>query len=343
LRREGKPDWETVPQAVREKIAACIGEPIRSAEIVWGGFGPSATFVLTGESGPKYFCKGTHPGQTAQGHAALARERYNYEHFAELEAFGPHYLGGVDDGDWHMAVLDYVPRAEDVPPWTGDAADRAIALVARFHRASPERAERKLTPVQDLAGFNLFRVTEGWISLAKIPEQQAQFASLFVDEEAARLWLLANAGPLAGMEARAETIGGLRSWLHLDIRSDNLVFGADGSVKLVDWPILAFGPSLIDIAFFLPSLAGEGGPSCAEGLKLYERETGKAFDPEDVALAAVTVAGFFAARAGAPEIPVLPRLRWVQKLQLFPALDWVCQVLGLEPLPLPRPYDGADA
>jgi hypothetical protein len=218
-----------------------------------------------------------------------------------------------------------------------------MAMVARFHQASPERVAHKLTPLRDLTGFNPFRVTEGWVSLAKIPEQQAQFAALFVDEEAARLWLTANGEPLAGIEARAETIGGPRSWLHLDIRSDNLVFAADGTVKLVDWPVLAFGPSLIDIAFFLPSLAGEGGPSCAEGLKLYEQKAGIVFEPEDVALAAVTVAGFFAARAGAAEIPVLPRLRWVQKLQLFPALDWVCQVLGLSPLPLPRPFDGVDA
>jgi hypothetical protein len=338
LKREGKPDWENVPSSLRAKIEACIGEPVRAADIVWGGFGPSATFVLTGESGARYFCKGTHPGQTPQGHAALLRERYNYEHFPEIEAFGPRYIGGVDDGDWHMAVLDYVPRAQNVPPWVGDLADRTIALVARFHKASPERAARKLTPVQDLVGFNPFRVTEGWVSLAKIPEHQAQFAALFVDEDAAHLWLTANGEPLAGMEARAETIGGPRSWLHLDIRSDNLVFAADGSVKLVDWPIFAYGPSLLDIAFFLPSLAGEGGPACAESLRLYEREAGKAFDPEDVALAAVTVAGFFAARAGAPEIPVLPRLRWVQKLQLFPALDWICQVLGLSPLPVPRPF-----
>jgi hypothetical protein len=192
--------------------------------------------------------------------------------------------------------------------------------------------------VQNLVGLNLFRVTEGWVSLARLPKQQDQFAELFVDAEAAHEWLSANVAPLAGMEARAEAIGGPRSWLHLDIRSDNLVFASDGTVKLVDWPLLAYGPSLIDIAFFLLSLAGERGPSCAEGLRLYERAAGTAFEPEDVAIAAVTVAGFFAARAGAPEIPALPRLRWVQKLQLFPALDWVCQVLGLNPLPVPRPF-----
>jgi hypothetical protein len=95
---------------------------------------------------------------------------------------------------------------------------------------------------------------------------------------------------------------------------------------------------LLDIAFFLPSLAGQGGPSCADGLNLYERAAGATFAPEDIAIAAVIVSGFFAARAGEPDIPGLPRLRWVQKLQLFPALAWACQCLDLAPVPVPRAF-----
>lgn len=338
MSREAKPEWADVPPLLKHKIEELIGARVAAADIVWGGFGPSATFVLATESGAKYFCKGTHPGQTRQGHTALQHERVNYERFPELAQFGPAYIGGADDGDWHVAVLDYVPRAIDVPPWTAEPTAAAIRLIAAFHRATPERAERKLTPIQHLAGFNLFRVMQGWISLAKSEEEQARFAAPFSDGGAALAWLKAHAEELAALEARAETMGGPRGWVHLDIRSDNLVFAADGKVQLVDWPILAFGPQLIDIAFFLPSLAGEGGPACGDGLRLYEHEAGIRFDDADIAIAAVTVAGFFAARAGEPEIPQLPRLRWVQKMQLFPALDWVCDCLGLERLQVPRPF-----
>jgi hypothetical protein len=95
---------------------------------------------------------------------------------------------------------------------------------------------------------------------------------------------------------------------------------------------------LIDIAFFLPSLAGQGGSTCAECLKLYEQAARITFAPDDVAAAATVVSGFFAARAGLPEIAALPRLRWIQKLQLFPALDWLSDMLGIEHLPLPKPF-----
>ena len=73
-------------------------------------------------------------------------------------------------------------------------------------------------------------------------------------------------------------------------------------------------------------------------IELYERAAGITFTPDDVAVAATIVAGFFAARAGEPDIPVLPRLRWIQKLQLFPALDWLSDVLLIERPPLPKPF-----
>jgi hypothetical protein len=62
------------------------------------------------------------------------------------------------------------------------------------------------------------------------------------------------------------------------------------------------------------------------------------FDPVDVAVTVATMAGFFAARAGQPDIRGLPRLRWVQKLQLFPSLQWLSEVLAIEPAPSARPY-----
>jgi hypothetical protein len=61
-------------------------------------------------------------------------------------------------------------------------------------------------------------------------------------------------------------------------------------------------------------------------------------DARDVAVTVATVAGFFAARAGQAEILALPRLRWVQKLQLFPSLRWPNELLKIGPPPAPRPF-----
>jgi hypothetical protein len=332
--REPKPEWDEVPEVLRARIADIVGEPIASGEIAWGGYGPTASFILTTASGAKHFCKGTHPGNTPEGHQAVLRECANLQHFPELARFGSAFRGLVEGDGWHLVVLDAIERAQAVPPWTPETAVRAIALIAAFHAATPPRAEEAL---KDMRVSDLLGRARNWHSL-RDPASRDGFVALFADKAAAQAWLDAHLEDLIARTARLTTCGGPKGWIHADIRSDNLIFAAGGRLVLVDWPVLSFGPQLLEIAFFLPGLEGEGGPRCADGLKLYEEAAGVRFAAADIALAAAGVAGFFAARAGEPEIAALPRLRWVQKLQLFPALAWLSDRLGIPPPPLPRPY-----
>ena len=334
-RREPKPDWREVPAGLRANIEAVVRAPVVSAETVWGGFGPTASFALTTASGTRFFCKGTHPGNTKEGHAAVLREVENLRAFPELARFGAPLHGLVEGEGWHLMVLEHVPRVTSVPPWTADGVARVMALIADFHRATPERAE---TILHDRWASDLIAKAQNWHTLRDKPAAREGFVALFEDRESAAAWLDSHLERLIVLKERGPGVGGPRGWTHMDIRSDNLIF-ADGRVLLIDWPVLSYGPQLLDIAFFLPGLAGQDGPSCADGLRLYEHAAGTApFAREDIVIAAAVVAGFFAARAGEPEIPALPRLRWVQKLQLFPALDWLCDVLGIERLPLPNPF-----
>ena len=109
--------------------------------------------------------------------------------------------------------------------------------------------------------------------------------------------------------------------MHLDVRSDNLCFVPRGAV-LVDWNCACLANGDLDIGFWLPSLQAEGGPAP-------EAVVGRR--PELAAL----VSGYFAWRAGLPDIPEAPRVRLVQKQQLGPALAWAVRALGL-PDPLGR-------
>lgn len=104
--------------------------------------------------------------------------------------------------------------------------------------------------------------------------------------------------------------------LHLDVRSDNLCFHADGRAVLVDWNVLSVGNPKLDVAFWLPSLHAEGGPP---------PETVLADEPELAALAA----GYFCSRAGLPPIPTAPNVRDVQLSQARTSLPWATRVLGL--------------
>jgi len=331
--RESKPPWDEVPSEAKIELARIAGGPIVDATIAWGGYGPSATFILRTARGEKFFCKGTHPGYTHAGQAAYELELYYYQTIPELAEFGPAFRGAVHHGEWCLLVLDYVQRAIEVPPWTEAAFLDAITMLARFHRATPARVRDILPVAEHQTGIAaLYAAENGWKSLTA-PDQRTRFFALFEARAAASRWLDAHLAEFVAHEARASKLVGPRSWVHHDIRSDNLLLRGEGPPLLVDFPFLAIGPTVMDVAFFLPSVAGEGGPHPREGLRRYEQVSGMRFDSAEVCAVVAAIAGFFAARAGQDEIPGLPRLRWVQKLQLFPSLTWLSEILGIEPPP----------
>jgi len=315
LQREAKPAWSEVPRELKHALERILGGTIADAAVAWGGYGPSATFILRTSDERKFFCKGTHPGFTDLGKTAFLNELSYYSSIPELAEFGPAFRGVAQHAEWHLLVLDYVERTIEVPPWTDETFRGAIKMLARFHSGMPASARRVLPIAEEQTDFMaLYKAEGGWKSIAS-EDQRAEFLALFNDNAAAA-----------------------RSWVHHDVRSDNLLFREADQPLLIDFPYLAYGPTLMDVAFFLPSVAGEGGALPADGLRRYEQMSYFRFEARDVAVTVATVAGFFAARAGQRDLPDLPRLRWVQKLQLFPSLTWLSELLKIQPPPAPKPF-----
>ena len=149
----------------------------------------------------------------------------------------------------------------------------------------------------------------GWPTIAEDP---VPFLSLgLVTAE----WLDKALPPLIAAETACVFRG--EALTHLDLRSDNLCITADG-VKIVDWAEACRSAPDVDLGFLLPSLAYEGGP------------LPDAIQPNRPDIAAA-VSGFFAARAGLPDIPQAPFVRRVQREQLSTALPWAIRALDLPP------------
>lgn len=88
---------------------------------------------------------------------------------------------------------------------------------------------------------------------------------------------------------------------------------------LVDWNWARVGNPAVDVAFWLPSLALEGGPTPDEVTRVRP----------DIAAFAPLVAGFFAAQAGLPAPIGAPAVRGFQLAQLEVALPWAVRAAGL--------------
>src|SRR2546428_8949145 len=59
--REAKPPWSAVPRAVKAEVARILGSPVASAERMYGGYAPSATFRLLLPDGRRAVLQSTYP------------------------------------------------------------------------------------------------------------------------------------------------------------------------------------------------------------------------------------------------------------------------------------------
>lgn len=212
-------------------------------------------------------------------------------------SFVPRLLAAAPHATVPILIIEDLSTATWPPPWTDALLGEVLDAVAAMHR----------TPT-DLAHGGLLHGREaGWPSVAANPEP---FLSLGL---VSSQWLEQALPALLAAEAACVLTGDALT--HLDLRSDNLCITPDG-VKFIDWAEACRSDPAIDLGFFLPSLAFEGGPLPETILP----------DRADIA---ATVSGFFAARAGLPDIPLAPFVRRVQRQQLSTALPWAIRALDL--------------
>jgi hypothetical protein len=151
------------------------------------------------------------------------------------------------------------------------------------------------------------------------------------------MWLQNAAPGLIYNESRFPPTEQGQALLHCDIRSDNLLFRKDsGKVVFLDCSCLAVGSPLIHISSFAVGVTGEGGSEPKTTSERYAEYTGTPIAAGDRAACAAHFAGFFANGAHQQPFHDAPRIRWVQRLQFFPALEWAADELCLPPPPEPR-------
>ncbi len=260
---------------------------------VHGGYTPTARYAVADDRRTGFVKISTTPVTAGQ----INREIVAYAGISGR--FVPRVLGADPDPDVPILIIEDLSAASWPPPWTDALVDQVVDTIREMH-ATPST----------LAHGGLLEGREpGWPTVAENP---GPFLSLGLVGAA---WLDRALPALIAAETSCILAGDALT--HLDLRSDNLCVTTDG-VKLIDWAEACRSAADVDLAFFLPSLAYEKGP-------LPERLL-----PGRPDLAAL-VSGFFAARAGMPDIPLAPFVRRVQREQLLAALPWAIRALGLPP------------
>jgi hypothetical protein len=227
--------------------------------------------------------------------------RDEYRIYEQVEAsFLPRLLAWDDDGRLPILLLEDLAGAHWPPPWRPGDLELVRAALDALHDTAPPDGLPLLTQDE----------LHTWREVEADPTPFLELALCSPE------WFDRALPELIAASERCRVEGD--SFLHLDVRSDNICI-ADGRAVLVDWNWAGRGNPIVDLAFWLPSLYVEGGPPPTEML------------PDAGELTAV-VSGFFAPLAGLPPPAGAPTVRPLQLAQLKVALPWAVDALGLPPL-----------
>jgi hypothetical protein len=283
---------EPEPQ-LAARIADVLGWMPRRWRRAHGGYTPTARYIVADDRQSAFVKVATTPVTVDMLHREIAVYR------SLIAPFVPRFLGADDDSHKPILAIEDLSAATWPPPWTSQHIDQVLAAIEAMHATETTLRLGSLLDDRD----------EGW---PKIAEDPTPFLALGLVSGS---WLQATLPSLIDAERSCSMAG--TALTHLDLRSDNLCI-TRGGVKFVDWAEARRSSPRVDLGFFLPSLTYEGGP------------LPEAILPNASHLAAL-ISGFFALRAGWPDIPGSPFVRRVQREQLSTALPWAIRALGLPP------------
>ena len=273
-----------------ESLVGCEVEFVGSPQ---GGYTPALRWICRG-GGRTFFVKIAISEWT---HEQLQME---YKHYSAIQAsFLPEVLAFQEQETESILILEDLSRFHWPPPWSDERLALAVEGIHQIHATDISQI-----PESQLGSQIRF---EGWAEVGADPTPLLSTGLM----DAA--WL-EGALPVL-IEASGGCLQTGDKLTHGDLRSDNMCMDGE-RVIFVDWNWARRWNPTLDLAFFLNSVRGEGGP---------RQESYLSSQPG----AAAVVSGFFAFQAGLTGIPDAPRVRWIQKEQLKAALPWVCAELSL--------------
>lgn len=275
-------------------LSHTLNDPISSMRPVSGGYTLAKRFIATGTEN-SYFIK--------QATDELTAKRLRLEHAfytAVKSPYIPEYIAWIDC-EFPILVLEDLSRCSVAPPWTEKRVRHVLTALDSIHA---------LPPPPGIGSAEIMREEfSRWSDLAARPDF---LASLRKDIP----WLTdGHVRQLADAEKKVVLIGD--SIVHMDIRSDNLLFKDDRAV-IFDWDWNVKGHPDVDLGCWALHLAHEGGPLPQDLL------------PNNLPWAAA-ITGFFTWKLSAPT--ALPpetykRLLPLRQNQFRQGVKWIKYLLG---------------
>ena len=290
--------WDDLPEAVRSRAEQIIGGRVVSAESQAGGFSPgTADRVVTG-SGRRAFVKAVTPAINARS-AELARQEMHITSALPAHAPVPRMLGGFDDGEWVVLILEDVDGANPRTPWVESEIEAAVTALADLAAAVTPSPVPGAPSAADAVADDF----AGWHKIAADPPADLD------------PWLAERLDDLRAAADRAlAAVATGDTLVHFDIRADNMLIRPDGRVVIVDWPWGCVGPAWLDrLLLGLDVLVKGGDPA-----RVFE-----GIDPGVVTDVIAGIAGMFEHICRLPPPPGIPTVRAFQRAGADAIRPWL--------------------
>lgn len=317
MARQGvRAEWSRIPESVRAALDAELGSPVVSATNLDGGFSPGPAARCELADGRTVFIKAAGSDLNPFTPAMHRRE---IEVLASLPSAvpAPRLLGSVDIDDWVAIIVEWVDGAPPPAVLDEESIDRTLNLVEHLRAASRDLDVSHLRPLGD----DNATLSSSWARLA-------DDAPTTLDE-----WSRRHLDDLVLLESGVPEATAGDELLHLDLRTDNMLFATGGPEfdVVVDWPSACRGAGWVDLLTMLPSFHLDGAPEPDAVLAMRSGALigdGPPVDGGDVDAFVAGLAGYFTRYSLLPPPPGLPTVRAFQAAQAEVTREWLGRRLG---------------
>lgn len=301
--------WAALPATITGPLEDRLGAAIVEAVTQPGGFSPGVAARIRLSDGRRAFVKAV----AASSYPDSARFHRSESRIAAAlppDVPVPRFLFSIDDGEWVALAFEDIEGGSPRLPWETPELDRVLQAMHDLSESltpSPIASDAR-SEIDDI-NFPFF----GWRELAADPAAELD------------AWARRNLQRLVELEREWAQAARGKTLVHGDVRADNILL-TPSRVFFVDWPHASIGAPWIDLVFFLPSVAMQGGPK--PWIIFQKHPLGRKAPPDRVDAVVAAVAGFFLRRGSLPSPPGLPGLREFAGAQGIEALAWLRQRLA---------------
>lgn len=303
--------WTETPVLVRNEIELRLQARVEHARTRDPGFSPALAAELALSNGRSVFVKAIAPDEISGAPGGQDFYRREAEVSAALSANvpAPRLLDSWEAHGWVVLVLERIEGHNPAFPCRTDELDRVLGAMKGLAESLTPSAIAA-PPAATILGIDSY-----WSLLARDP---AALHALSLDFS-----VVEHLDELAAVEQRHSEAAAGSTLIHADIRADNILLTAD-RVVFVDWPGASIGAPWLDLAYFLPSVAMQGGPPAFDCFR--EHPLAAQVDRDALRAVVAHFAGFMLQRATQPPLRGIPRLREFQLAQGLEAVAWLKQL-----------------